>query len=414
MELLILAIYFSFFALGFRIYELPKRVGLSFGLIVFLFATRILFGCINLYFHNAEYLSNDAHHYYIEANILLADFPNKPWFYIKDWLFNWGDISNHLNFFNKNNAVYWSDVGRHLHLRYMIVCNIFTFGHEYANVIFYNIFFFIGQLALYKSFVYHKPNQKWLVLLIIFFIPSVALWCSGIHKDGFILALVGMVLWSSIKVQNSKKWQNYLLLFATLLLLLAMRYFYFLVFIPFYVLYWLTQKSSKALAAFIGMSLFIVLLFLLSGTVSSRYNALGLVVNKQQQFLMKKGYSDMQTPILENSPQSFIQNLPTALNHIFIEPLPHFGKLLKYDITALDSLIVLFLIVLALVGIRKKHTSSSYLLLLLFYSIFCLTFIGYTIPNLGALVRYESPFICLLLLSMFGLGDWSIKKLPFK
>lgn len=414
MELIIIAIYFTFFCLGFKIYDLPRRVGMSMGFVVFLFATRILFGCINLYFHNVEYLSNDAHHYFEEANYLLADFPNRPSFYINDWLFNWGDIRNHLNFLNKDNAVYWSDVGRHLHLRYMVLCNILSFGHEYANVIFYNVIFFIGQLALYKAFVFHKPNQKWLFIIVIFFVPSVAFWCSGIHKDGFILALVGMVAWSTIRLSNNKNWKNYLLLLVTLIFLLAFRYFYFLVFLPFYILYWLMHKKTTALYVFAGVASFIVLVFLFSGKISSKYNLLALVVNKQEEFLNLKGYSDMQTPILQKQPTSFIKNLPSAFSHIFIEPLPRIDYALKYAITAMDSLFVLFLIGWALWRFQGRNMNNSFILLFLFYSLFCLIFIGYTIPNLGALVRYESPFICLLLLSLFAMGDASIKKLSLK
>ena len=161
-------IYFLLICGVFFVLKLPQRTGLSFPLLCLLFAIKVGVGILNLYFHNSEYLSNDAHYYYLEANIQLEAFAQHPWFQLQEWLFNWGDILHHLNFLSSENAVYWSDVGRLLHLRYMIICNVLSFGHEYVNVIFYNAFFFVGLLALYRTFVYFKPNQKWVFLIIIF------------------------------------------------------------------------------------------------------------------------------------------------------------------------------------------------------------------------------------------------------
>ena len=414
MSVLIIVIYFIFFCFGFRIYDLPKKVGLSFNLVCFLFAVKVLFGCINLYFHNSEYISNDAHFYYVGAMEQLSDFSNKPMFYLHDWFLNWGDIGSHLNFLNKDNAVYWSDVGRLIHSRFMILCTVLSFGHEYANVIFYNLFFFIGFLGLYKSFFFFKPNQKWVFLIIIFFIPSITFWCSGIHKDGFVLSLIGFVSWSLIRVAHLPNWRNIGTLILLLFFLLAIRYFYFLIFLPFFVLYWFVRKLHRPLVHYISLMAIGVCIFLFIGKIWPSMNLMKLVVNKQQEFVKVKGYSDMETPLLIAKPSSFISNFPTALRHIFIEPIPQIQKNVKYGLTAFDSLLVLLLILFALYKLKKKFFSNAYYLLMLFYSLLCLTFIGFSIPNLGALVRYESPFICLLLLGLFAMGDFSLKKLSLK
>lgn len=395
----------------FQLYGLHKKVNLSLGLLIFLFGSKVLFGCINLYFHNAEYISNDAHYYYTGAMEMLHDFPNRPGYYIYDWFFNWGDIHNHLNFLNKENATYWSDIGRLLHTRFMIMSTALSFGNEYVNVLFYNTFFFVGLLALYKTFVYFKPNQKWIFLVIIFFIPSVAFWCSGIHKDGFILSLIGFVSWSVVRVYQSRNWKNILLLLCSLFFLLAFRYFYFIIFLPFFILALITRNKRRPVVYFLILSIMGVLAFFFLGELSSKFNLMSIVVNRQQEFVMSKGYSDMRTPVLESTPVSFVSNFPTALEHIFIRPLPKLGQKIKYDLAAFDGLIVLLLLLWAIIRVRRANFSNSYFMLLLFYSSFCLFFIGYTIPNLGALVRYESPFICILLLTLFALGDFNIKKL---
>ncbi len=410
MSVLILIIYFIFFCVGFYLYDVPKKVGLSFNLICSLFAFKILLGCVNLYFHNSEYIFNDAHFYYVGAIEQLSDFTNRPAYYLNDWFLNWGEIGSHLNFLRKDNAVYWSDIGMLIHARFMILCTVLSFGHEYVNVVFYNLFFFIGLLGLYKTFLYFKPNQKWVFLIIIFLMPSIVFWCSGIHKDGFILSLIGLVSWAMICVLERPNWKTISSLIVALFFLLAIRYFYFLIFLPLFILYYFTRKYKRALVYFVGVTVFSIGIFLFVGRLSPKYNLMRLVVNKQEEFISTKGYSDLETPVLTPTASSFIRNFPTALDHIFIEPIPQASKNLKYAITALDSILILFLLLFALYHTKRRYINNPYYLLILFYSLLCLVFIGYTIPNLGALVRYESPFMCLLLLCLFSMGDFTLRR----
>lgn len=409
MAITLFLFYFSLFCGLYYWLRLPQRTGLSFWLICILFGIKVLAGLLNLYFHNSQYLTNDAHYYFLEANIQLAAFAQQPWQQLAEWFFNWGDIIHHINFLNSENAVYWSDVGRLLHLRFMIVCNMLSFGNEYVNIIFYNAFFFIGLLALYKTFLFLKPNQKWVFIIIIFCIPSVTFWNSGIHKDGFILSLFGLVSWFTHRFIQQKSAKNALILLFFLFLLLAFRYFYFLVLLPFYLLFFLLQQAKSPFLWYASAALLGVGVFLYSGSVTPKFNLLKFVTNKQDEFLKLKGYSDMGTPILENTPRSYIKNFPVAIQHIFIEPIPKMGDRLKYDITAIDSILILLLLFLAFIFLRYRNFQMPYLWLVFYFSIFSLAFIGYTIPNLGALVRYESPFICLLLLSLFAMGNFTLK-----
>jgi hypothetical protein len=389
-------------------------VGLPFWFIVGLFGLKVAYGCINLYFHNTEYISNDAHYLFLESMKMLNDFPNRPGYYLGDWIFNWSEITTHLNLLNSNNSPYWSDLGRLVHQRFMVLCTIFSFGHEYVNVVIYNSFFFIGCLALLKSFTHFKPNQKLIFTIIIFCIPSIAFWCSGIHKDGFILSVIGLVCWFSIKVFQRAAVRNILLLTVSLLLLMSIRYFYFLVFLPLFITYLLTRHTRKPFYLFAGLVSLGIVVFLFVGQVLPDFNLMQLVVNRQQEFLSSKGYSDLQSPILEANYTSFIKHLPTALEHIFIEPIPQMGHRFKYDITAFDSIFSIGILGFALFKLKRTNFSNSFFWFLLFFGLLCLVFIGYTIPNLGALVRYESPFICLLLLSLYALGDFRINKLSLE
>ncbi len=383
---------------------------LSYAVISSLFLFKVLCGCLNLYFHNSEYLYNDSHTLYQEGMIYLNDFHNKPLDYLKTWLFDWGGISDHLNFIDKHNALYWSDFGKLMHTRFMVLCNILSFGHEYVNIIFYNVIYFLGQLAFLKTLLHFRPKKKWLFVSVLFFLPGIAFWCSGIHKDGFILAAFGIVSWLTLKVLIKGDWKNILALVITLFLMLGIRYFYFLCFIPAY-LAWVIFYKNKRVAYFIllvyGAG---TLIFLFSHAISPRFNLKQIVVNKQEQFFKSKGYSDLQTPVLEATNTSLLNNTPAALEHIFIEPIPQLGKHLKYAAAAFDSLLVLLMLLIALLFLRKKYFKNGYFILMIFFSISVLLFIGYTVPNLGAIVRYKAPFLAILLCGMISVSDIPLLK----
>lgn len=408
MEIIIFIIYLLYFLYAFKLYGLDKRIDLSLSLLSLLFLFKVLCGCLNLYFHNSEYLYNDSHTLYHESMVYLNDFHNKPTEYLSYWLFNWGGPLEHINFIDKSNSIYWSDVGKLMHTRFMILCNILSFGHEYVNIIFYNVIYFLGQIAFLKTLLHFQPDKKWLYIIILFFLPGIAFWNSGIHKDGFILAAFGGVSWLTLNVLRKGGWKNILFLAIALFLMFGIRYFYFFCFIPAYLAWVLLYKNKRV--SFIIILLYSVglLLFLFSDRISPSFNLKKIVVHKQEQFFENKGYSDVQTPMLETTNSSFFKNAPTAIEHVFVEPIPQFNKNTKYTVTAIDSLLVLLLFSISFVFVRKKYFKNGYYVFMLLFSLSVLLFIGYTVPNLGAIVRYKSPFMAILLCALISLSELPI------
>jgi uncharacterized membrane protein len=121
----------------------------------------------------------------------------------------------------------------------------------------------------------------------------------------------------------------------------------------------------------------------------------------------------MRLPHLDNSVGSFIDLFPIALNHVFTKPNFDWNGPWKYRVAALDNYLVLLLIGISLFYLKRKNFNHSMPLMLLFLSLSVLLFIGYSVPNAGALVRYKSLFIALLLPSLFYLSEipWITKYL---
>jgi hypothetical protein len=335
----------------------------------------------------------------------LQTFKTNPKAFLNEWLLNWGEAEGRLNFFKRENNPFWSNLGSLFHGKFMVLSNILSFGHIYVNVIFYNVFFFWGQLLLYKTFYQLQPQKKWLYLVSIFFIPSVLFWCSGIHKDGWILTAIGFICYFGLKFKNSSSVKVIFIILFNLLLLFTIRYFYFLCFLPPFFL-WIFSKYTNQKMRFFMLSyvLFFTLFFTLQYIFPS-IDPMQIVANKQSDFLTLSGFTDIYLPKLENSFCSYIQCLPYALYHILLLPNFSFHDPLRYQIAALDSYLIFITILIAFRYIKKNHLNTSYYLFLLFFSISIYLFIGFTIPNEGALVRYKSEFTALLIPTLIALSE---------
>lgn len=384
-----------------------KGTGLSIYFVLFLFALKVAAGCANLYVHYHEFLTNDIRFYHEQSIIELNGFSKNPQAFLNEWLFNWGDYRNRYNIIDKDNMRHWSDLGVLIHTKFMNLANIFTLGHLYANVIFFNVIYFLGFLQLYKVFYQLQPHKKWLLVGSIFFIPSTLFWCSGIHKDGWVLAAIGFVTYFTMVYINTKALKYWIGILLSLFLLFVSRYFVFLCFFPPFILWVLFYQYPKRQFIFIGSYVFVLILFFTVGYFSS-IDPMGIIVEKQRAFFLTRGYSDMKTPILSAHFSSFIQNLPTALNHILLQPAWSKNNILKYQIASLDSWLVFILIITMLFYVKRNHLDVLFYLMILFFAISMYLFIGYTIPNCGALVRYKSGFTALLLPVLV-----SISEVPF-
>jgi hypothetical protein len=72
---------------------------------------------------------------------------------------------------------------------------------------------------------------------------------------------------------------------------------------------------------------------------------------------------------------------------------------------AVDTLFVIGLIMLFVLFIKRKNMQELFYVMLLFFAFSMYLFIGYTIPNCGALVRYKSEFTALLIPALVALSE---------
>ena len=96
---------------------------------------------------------------------------------------------------------------------------------------------------------------------------------------------------------------------------------------------------------------------------------------------------------LEPTPESFVVNAPQALSLSIVRPYPSDVRHLLSLVAATEITLILLLFVVFLLWRKNKTPLNPFLLFCIFFSFSVLMMIGYTVNNLGAIVRYRS-IIC--------------------
>jgi len=413
LEYLLFVAYLILFAWLITRVKFFTSSGLSHSQLIILFLLKVMagifYGWMGLYYGNmAQMIDTWGYHQIgiIEYHTLTTD----PHLYFTNIINNpypggWG------NFFGSSDS-YWNDLKGNIFVKLLSLFDILSFGHYYVNVIFYSFISLFGPIALFRVMNDVFPRKKWVVILATFFIPSFLYWTSGVHKEGLIFLAVSLIIyhlyfgWKE-KSYTITRWLGILLGLTVLFLL---RNFLMLLVVPAIVAWFLACRRPKyALAIFTSVYLFFGVLFFTAGYLDKRFDFPQAVVDKQQAFLrMQGGVSTIPIKELKPSFSSFLKNTPQAITLAFLRPYPGDVHHLLSLAASLEINLLLLLFLLFLL-FRKKNgpLSKNAVYLCIFISFSILLAIGFSINNLGAIVRYRSIIIPLLIIPIVVQTDWS-------
>lgn len=311
-------------------------------------------------------------------------------------------------------TTYWQEIEYAFLIKLLAILNVFSGGHYYVNVVLFSMISFWGGYFYYRFFSKLFPAKEKLFLIIFFLFVPLVFWTSGIRKDALIFLSSGLFFYCLLRFfQSGKKW---FLLYTGLavLLLFLNRSFVALSIIPAAIAWSISDfRRIKPLRSFFFVySLSLVLFFLSSAT--GPVNLPEAFVKRQADFQALKGGSYVELDNLEPHPLSFIRTLPQALNHVFLRPVPGEQPGALSLFSGVETYFVLLILILSFLVPSKENNpifGSAPLLALLFFAFSNYLFIGYTIPFLGAIVRYRIIFESLLLAVAASRVDWQ-KLLP--
>ena len=410
MEYLLFVMYLVLFAWFVTKVKFFARSGLSRSQLIILFLLKVMagifYGWIGLYYGGLAQMWDTwgFHTNSIQEYHLLYNNPHEYFTNLFKDPYE-GGVSK---FFGTTDS-YWSDLKGNVFIKILSVFNILSLGNYFINVVFYSFFTLFGPIAIYRVMTDVFPGKKMAVLFATFLVPSFLYWTSGIHKEGLIFTGISLIIYCIYFGTKEKKFgfKRIVGLLTGLLLILTLRNFIIVLIIPAIVAWLLSNRWPKyGLAIFSSLYLLFGILFFASRYINPRFDFPQAVVNKQKEFIDLAGGSSIPIRQLKPDAISFLINSPQAITLSTIRPYPSDVRHILSLAAAIEVNALLLMFVLFLIWPKKNLQSKNLLYFCIFFAMSILLAIGFSVNNLGAIVRYRSVILPLLVIPMAASIDW--------
>lgn len=281
-----------FFLICFFIYKHPffhfsffKRTLLPFIFTVKVAVAVVFFLLYTFYYQDRS--TADIFKFYDDSVILIQLFYESPIDFFK--MIIGGETTpiqeayiNKLNFWNNSNPNEWYNDSR-LMIKLNALLHFISFGYYGVHLVVFTFLSFLGFTLVYKAVESFFQFKK-LLLVVVFFIPSVMFWSSGVSKESVLFLGLGMFLYAFFKSTNASKW---LLLLLAVVVLMSIKPYVLLLILPAFLIYSLVEKY-RIKKIIIVYPLGYVLLFLMAvlvGHFFPKYSVVSQIVTKQNNFI---------------------------------------------------------------------------------------------------------------------------------
>ncbi len=409
MSYVLFLIYLAFFSWLLTKSRFVLNSGISAKIVIALFVLKVITGCVHAWIMMQLANVPDTMVFHSEGLIEYHLLFNHPKEYVSNF-FRSNYDSGYGSLLSSNNS-YWNDLTSNLIIKFLSVCDIFSFGYYKVNVIFYNFVIFFGAIGLYRVFDMVFANNKYLLIITCFLLPSVLFYSSTIHKEGLIFAAIGIAVYNIYTALHTTGFtpKRIIYIIVALAFIFFQRNYVLLAFLPA-AFAWILCERKKLPALFTFIIIYIAgaILFFNTAFLSPSLNLPEAVSKKQWDFMhLPPASTAIQLNTLEPSFKGYAANALQALNHSLLRPylsdytLSPFLLPLSVELFFYELLLVIFIF------FRKKMiVKNSFILFGLFFSLSILLIIGYTIPIIGAIVRYRSIYLSFILTPIVCNINW--------
>jgi len=341
----------------------------------------------------------------LEYQLLFSD----PWSYLTN-IFHSEYPDRYAGIFRSHDS-YWNDLRANLMIKLHSILDIFSGGRYYVNVVLYNFIVFFGFAALYRFCMEVFKAGRLMTTLSVFCLPSVWIYGSALHKEGILLACMGFFLFGIHQWLINREKRHWVFIFLSLTLIFLFRPYIVAALIPALIAFILSQQLPgipriRVYALVYGMGL---LLFFLLPLLLPTLDFPAIVAQKQSAFLeLETARTALPLMPLEPGFSGFVYQLPTAVQHVFLRPWLadlRMSVLLLPHIVEWTAYLIIFLLSLRLP--KKPFLANlNFCWMLAFFTITVWLFIGYTVPVLGAIIRYRTVFLPLLMTPLLSRVNW--------
>lgn len=387
-----------------------KNANLSRRQIRLLLAFKITTGIVCAFYFGRMPLIGDYINYNIEGKIQYQLLLSNPVLFFTDFK---QDVQTYGlgGLFESSNS-FWAYLRFNLLFKFIAIINLVSHGNFYINSAIFSSIVFFGHIAFYRIYTDIYQGNKVKVLFACFLLPSLLLYTSCVHKDGMVFlatGIVSFVFYKHLTYPKSFTIKYSLLFIFAVTTIFLFRNYVLVALLPAM----LTALLSKLLpyknrVGFIISYTFFLLLFFLSSLCNNLFNLPAAVVKRKADFaLLGEANTNIHMNDLQPTLTSFLSNLPQAIEHFLFRPYLWEFSTPGVILTALE-LIFYEAIVVTFIFFRKKQvgTVHSFNVFGCAFFINMMLIIGYTIPNIGAIVRYRSIFWIFLICPLLCNINW--------
>ncbi|MCS7028888.1 MAG: hypothetical protein NZ519_08990 [Bacteroidia bacterium] len=365
-------------------------------------------GLIYQYFYGG----GDTYMYHITTNDLydiMIDYPDIGLEIFSGYPSEWYDLERYT--FQHKTALVWPALylpnepkeAAFLTSKYVFYVKLLTHKSYMAAACVVSFFSFIGMWLFYQVMLERYPEKKKFLFYVFFAIPSLCFWGSGILKDSITIGGVGFVVAGFYRLLILRKFKLVYILWIIvgakviidikvyiLLALMLPLVLWFMLDLRNLIRNALLRKLSIPVLAAVGLAIGAYSV----ATFSEKFGKFAVknVVEtaKATQFDMSEKGSQGGTSIKTNAYLALFNGL--------FRPLPFDIKNPFIAIAAVENTLLLYLLIVVLrrnkfSDILKRFAEDTFLLPALIFIILFGYMVGFSTPNLGALVRYKIPIL---------------------
>ncbi len=396
--------YFAFFAFAFTVYAKRWLPEVNSYAITGIYGWKVLMGCCYGYLFLKYYGGDDTWMYFqnsVEEYHKLIDHPGA---FFSDLLP--GPSFSVAHGFWQGMFFYRQDLEWWLMVKMLAVFNLFSGSNYYVDVLFFECITTTGLLLLFQLLRSEFATKKNALLVIVFGVPSIAFWLSGIRAEGLLVFFIGVLLYYTHCWFEKRKVFYFFFIILAFAGLCIFRTSLLVIFFPAFFSWTISRKNlheKNSLVYFSTVYIVVLLLFFGSMLVSPGMNLATPIVQSQHNFLQLKGNTRYALDALQPTIGSFLSVLPQAIANTFLRPYIWEAHGVLQVLAALQTMGIWIIFALIIFFHRKNRDKRLHPLLLLFVFFACsqLILIGYVVPFPGAIVRYRSiPELFLLLFAI--------------
>lgn len=380
------------------------------GLIMF-FGVRALAGIAGCWLSYHYFAVSDS---LVFHNIGLYEYhllKNIPGYFVEETFKDYGNnyaglLSTHQSF--------WNNLKMNVIVKSLAVLNLFTFRNFYINTLVFNSLVFAGSVAWYRAVKPLFGGREKILAAAIFLYPYALLFTSNIHRDGLVWMSLGFIAYylshAGVRPGHIRR---LIVAVMSLLLIFAVRNYLSFIVLAALAGWWIAAKANRHA----GLIYLLVLCVSTAAFFGSKLlfpaaDFPQFVVNRLQDFDEIASVSRTYLPITTLTPDlsGFIKTFPAAFSHSFMMPYPWKSANAFEFAFACEILVIWAMAAVWIYRGRKKgmHPLTGFIL---FVAVCSVIIIGYTVPNLGAIIRYRSIYVHLLFILLLSTKIFSLRKI---